>query len=118
MKEPIPALTGERAQIPFAERLRSDHVHTLMDMARNVTGRDPVSSSVAKLLHVAMRQQQAAWWVRHAPARQTVDLVVELAEQLAVDGRMDAEMLQAVVQEVHRLRYGVAGGRRDVPLGL
>ena len=70
-------------------------------MDRNNTATDAVGSAVAKLLHIAMRQQQAPWWLRYAPGRQTGDLLAELAG----DGRMDAEMLRTVVQEVHRLRY-------------
>ena len=114
----IPALTGTHDQVRQAERLRSGHTATLLDMDRNNTATSAVGSAVAKLLHIAMRQQQAAWWLRYAPGRQTSDLLAELAGRLAGDGRMDAEMLRTVVQEVHRLRYRVISGRTDLTLGL
>jgi hypothetical protein len=116
--DPIPALTGTHDQVRQAERLRSGHIATLLDMDRNNTADGAVGSAVAKLLHIAMRQQQAAWWLRYAPERQTGDLLAELAGRLAADGRMDAEMLRMVVQEVHRLRYRVISGRTDLTLGL
>ena len=58
--DPIPALTGTHDQLRQAERLRSGHIATLLDMDRNNTATDAVGSAVAKLLHIAMRQQQAA----------------------------------------------------------
>jgi hypothetical protein len=91
---------------------------TLLDMARNNTATNAVGSAVVKLLHIAMRQQQAAWWLRYAPGRQTSDLLAELAGRLAADGRMDAETLRMVVKEVYRLRHGVISGREDLTLGL
>jgi hypothetical protein len=54
----------------------------------------------------------------NAPGRQTNDLLAELAGRLAADGRMDAEMLKMVVQEMHQLRYRVISGRTDLTLGL
>jgi hypothetical protein len=116
--DPIPALTGTHDQLRQAERLRSGHIATLLDMDRNNTATDAVGSAVAKLLHIAMRQQQAGWWLRYAPGRQTGDLLAELAGRLAADGRMDAETLRMVVQEAHRLRYRVISGRTDLTLGL
>jgi hypothetical protein len=65
--DPIPALAGNDAQVRQAERLRSGHIATLLDMDRNNTADGAVGSAVAKLLHIAMRQQQAAWWLRYAP---------------------------------------------------
>ena len=116
--DPIPGLTGTHDQVRQAERLRSSHTTTLLDMDRNNTATDAVGSAVAKLLHITMRQQQAAWWLRYAPGRQTNDLLAELAGRLAADGRMDAGILRIVVQEVHRLRYRVIRGRTDLTLGL
>ena len=118
MTDPIPALTGAPEQIRQAERLRSGHIATLLDMDRNNTADGAVGSAVAKLLHIATRQQQAAWWLRYAPGRQTGDLLTELAGRLAANGRMDAEMLRMVVQGVHRLRHRVVSGRTDLTLGL
>src|SRR3984957_12739431 len=114
----IPALTGTPEQIRRAERLRSGHIATLLDMDRNNTADGAVGSAVAKLLLIAMRQLQAAWGLRYAPGGQTGDLLAELAGRLAADGRMDAEMLRMVVQEAHRLRYRVISGRTDLTLGL
>ena len=109
--DPIPALTSTHDQVRQAERLRSSHTATLLDMDRNNTATDAVGSAVAK--------QQAAWWLRYAPGRQTNDLLAELAGRLAADGRMDAGMLRMVVQEVHRLRHRVMiSGREDLTLGL
>jgi hypothetical protein len=111
-------LTGTHDQVRQAERLRSGHIATLLDMDRNNTADGAVGSAVAKLLHIAMRQQQAAWWLRYAAGRQTSDLLAELAGRLAADGRLDAEMLRMVVQEVYRLRHRVISGRVDLTLGL
>jgi hypothetical protein len=116
--DPIPTLTGTHDQVRQAERLRSGHTATLLDMDCNNIATDAVGSAVAKLLPIAMRQQQAAWWLRYAPGRQTSDLLAELAGRLAADGRMDAEMLRMVIQEVYRLRYRVISGRTDLTLGL
>jgi hypothetical protein len=114
---PLPALTGLHDQVRQAERLRSGHIATLLDMDRNNTTTDAVGSVIAKLLHITLRQQQAAWWLRYAPGRHTSDLLAELAGRLAADGRMNAGMLRTVVQEVHRLRYRVISGRTDLTLG-
>jgi hypothetical protein len=118
MTDPIPALTGAPEQIRQAERLRSGHTATLLDMQANLTGHDAISSAISKLLHIALRQSQAAWWLKYAPGRHTSILLVELAGRLAADGRMDAEMLRMVVQGVHRLRHRVVSGRTDLTLGL
>jgi hypothetical protein len=114
----VPALTGAPEQIRLAARMRIGHITTMLDMQANLTGYDAVSSAISKLLHIALRQSQAAWWLKYAPDRHTSTLLAELAGRLAADGRMDAEMLRMVVQEAHRLRYRVISGRTDLTLGL
>jgi hypothetical protein len=109
-------MTGTYDQVRRAERLRSGHTATLLDMDRNNTATDAVGSAVAKLLHIAMRQQQAAWWLRYAAGRQTSDLLAELAG-LQMAGWMP-KCLRMVVQEVYRLRYRVISGREDLMVGL
>ena len=116
--ELIPALAGTHDQVRQAERLRSGHIATMLDLQANLAGDDAVSSAINKLLHIALRQSQAAWWLKYAPDRHTGMLLSELAGRLAADGRMDADMLRMVVQGVHRLRHRVVSGRTDLTLGL
>ena len=88
-------------------------------MDRNNTATDAVGSAVAKLLHIAMRQQQAAWWLRYAPGRQTSDLLAELAGRVRwPDGCRDAEdggpggisVAVSSDQRAHGPDAGVIGG--------
>jgi hypothetical protein len=111
--DPIPALTGTHDQVRQAQVTRNNHVQTLLDMERNVIG-GQVGSVIAKLIHVAMRQQQAAWWLCHGRGKHSGELLVELAGRLCEAGRMDLEILPDVVQELHRLRHRVISGRTDL----
>jgi hypothetical protein len=105
----IPALTGAPEQIGLAARMRAGHITTMLDMQANLTGHDAISSAISKLLHIALRQAQAAWWLRHAPDRHTGMLLSELAERLCEAGRMDGTMLPALQKEVHHLRDRAIG---------
>jgi hypothetical protein len=105
----IPALTGTPKQIRLAARMRAGHITTMLDMQANLIGHDAVSSAISKLLHIALRQSQAAWWLRYAPDRHTGMLLSELAERLCEVGRMDGTMLPALQKEVHRLRGRAIG---------
>ena len=78
----IPALTGAPEQIRLAARMRAGHITTMLDMQADLTGHDAVSSAISELLHIALRQSQAAWWLKHAPDRHTSMLLSELAERL------------------------------------
>jgi hypothetical protein len=62
---------GTHDQVRQAEVTRNNQVQTLLDMERNVIG-GHVGSAIAKLIHVAMRQQQAAWWLCHGRGKHTV----------------------------------------------
>jgi hypothetical protein len=73
---------------------------------------------IAKLIHIALRQQHAAWWLRYGRGRRTDKLLAELAGRLSEAGRMDLELLRMVVQEVYRLQHRVISGRTDLTLGL
>src|ERR1700722_10452813 len=105
----IPALTGAPEQIRLAARMRAGHITTMLDMQANLTGHDAVSSAISKLLHIALRQSQAAWWLKHAPDRHTGLLLSELAERLCEAGRMERTMLPALKKEVHRLKGRAMG---------
>ena len=109
----IPALIGNDGQLRQAQVTRNNHVQTLLDMERNVIG-GRVGSVIAKLIHVALRQQQAAWWLCHGRGKHSGELLVELAGRLCEAGRMDLELLPDVVQELHRLRHRVISGRTDL----
>ena len=108
--DPLPTLTGTHDQVRQAQVTRNNHVQTLLDMERNVIG-GQVGSVIAKLIHVALRQQQAAWWLCHGPGKHSGELLVELAGRLCEAGRMDLKLLPDVVRELHRLRHRVISGR-------
>ena len=105
----IPALTGAPEQIRLAARMRAGHITTMLDMQADLTGHDAVSSAISKLLHIALRQSQAAWWLKRALDRHTGRLLSELAERLCEAGRMDGTMLPALQKELHRLRGRAIG---------
>jgi hypothetical protein len=105
----IPALTGAPEQIRMAARMRAGHITTMLDMQANLARSDAVSSAISNLLHIALRQSQAAWWLKYAPDRHTGTLLSELAERLCEAGRMDGTMLPALQKEVHRPRRRATG---------
>jgi hypothetical protein len=105
----IPALTGTPEQIRLAARMRAGHITTMLDMQANLTGHGAVGSAISKLLHIALRQSQAAWWLRYAPDRHTGMLLSELAERLCEVGRIDRRILPVLQKEVHRLRGRAIG---------
>jgi hypothetical protein len=111
--DPLPTLTGTHDRVRQAQVTRNNHVRTLLDMERNVIG-GHVGSAIAKLIHIALCQQQAAWWLCHGRGKHSGELLVELAGRLCEAGRMDAGMLRTVVQEVHRLRHRVISGRSSL----
>ena len=85
-------MTGTHDQVRQAEATRNGHVQTLLDMERNNSAIDgPVGSAIAKLIRIALRQQHAAWWLRHARGKHTGKLLAELAGRLCEAGRMDLD---------------------------
>src|ERR1700733_4469609 len=105
----IPALTGAPEQIRLAARMRAGHTRPMLDMQADLTGHDAVGSAISKLLHIALRQSQAAWWLKYAPDRHTGMLLSQLAERLCEVGRMERTMLPVLRKEVHRLRGRAIG---------